>query len=106
MHRTVHRFQPKLNVFQSRRRKHRVGIILLVSADMPELAFGDVRREDDTVSPLNQLIAQVIFHLLANNRAFWMPEDQALSVLLPGLKTDPAPCQVAYDLASPLPHVA
>src|SRR5215216_7576192 len=47
----------------------------------PQLAFGNVRREDQPVTSKQELLAQVVFHLLADRAAFRMPEDQTLPVV-------------------------
>src|SRR5215831_19546902 len=40
-----------------------------------------MRREDETVVPPGEFLAQIIFHLLANNAALGMPEHQTLAVV-------------------------
>ncbi len=53
-----------------------------MAADAPQLALGDVRREDEPVVAPHQLAAQVVFHLLANRAALRVEEDEALTELL------------------------
>src|SRR5260370_29832913 len=81
MHRAIHRLQTELSFFELGRRKHRVTIVLFVTAQLPKLALGDVRRVNKTVVALDQFFAQVIVHLLADDAALRMPEDETLSVL-------------------------
>ena len=79
--RAVHRLDAKLLALEFHRRKHRVDVVDFMSTRMPEIAFGDVRREDLPVTSQQQLLAQVVFHLLADRAAFRVPEDQTLTVL-------------------------
>src|SRR5712691_664037 len=67
-------------------------------ADPPQLALGEMGRVNKTVVALNQFLAQIVFHLLADNSAFRMPEDQALTVLLLDRKE--------IELASQSPMIA
>src|SRR5437867_531588 len=82
MKRTVHRLQPKLRLFKGGRRKHRVGVIQFMTAHVPELAFGNVRRVYKAIIMFDQFAAQILLHLLADDSPFWMPQDQPLPVLL------------------------
>src|SRR5437660_2703831 len=81
MKRTIHRLETELRLLQRRRRKHRVAIVLLVSTQLPQFALRDVRRVDKAIVPSNQLFAQIILHLLPNDAALRMPEDQSLAIL-------------------------
>src|SRR5438105_860852 len=81
MKRTIHRLETELRLLQRRRRKHRVAIVLLVSTQLPQFALRDVRRVDEAIVPSNQLFAQIILHLLPNDAALRMPEDQSLAIL-------------------------
>src|SRR6185369_5918095 len=56
-------------------------VVDFVSARKPKLALGDVRREDEAVTAQQKLLAQVVFHLLANRAAFRVPEDQTLAIV-------------------------
>src|SRR5215204_2657572 len=87
MSRTIHRFQTKFCVFteffgQTHRFKKRIGVILLVSRSLPQLAFSDMRRENHSVAAFLQFSAQVIFHVGANRAAFRMPENKPLPVFV------------------------
>src|SRR5262249_9887279 len=48
----------------------------------PQLAPCDVRRVDQAIATLEQLLAEVVLQLLAEDAALRMPEDQAFPVLL------------------------
>jgi len=80
--RAVHRLEAKLGLLGRHRREHRVGEILFVPAGPPQVAPGDVRRVDQAVAALQQLLTEVVLHLLADDTALRVPEDQALAVLL------------------------
>src|SRR5712692_10079350 len=82
VHRAIHRLQTELGLLELGRRKHRVAIVLLVTTQLPKLALGDVRRVNKTVIAFDELFAQIIVHLLADDAALRMPENQALTVLL------------------------
>src|SRR5215213_296676 len=79
--RAVHRLDAKLLALEFHRREHGVDIVDFMPAREPQLAFGNMRREDEPVASKQQLPAQVVFHLLADRAAFRMPEDQPLPVL-------------------------
>src|SRR4026208_2047873 len=79
--RAIHRLDPKLLALDFHRREHRIDVVDLVPAREPQVALGDVRREDESITAKQKLLAQVIFHLLADRAAFRVPEDQALSVV-------------------------
>src|SRR5258705_273664 len=81
MKRAVHRLEPKLRLFKRGRREHRVGIVLLMSTYLPQFALGDVWRINKTIVAPHQFLAQVVFHLLTDDSALRMPEDQSLPVL-------------------------
>src|SRR6184192_4051801 len=81
MKRAIHRLNAELLFLELHRREHRIGIVLFMSADEPEIALGDVRRENDAVSALHKLFAKIVLHLFANGAAFGMPEDEPLPVL-------------------------
>src|SRR5689334_1213206 len=79
--RAVHRLDAKLLPFKLHRREHRIGVVAFVTAREPQLAFRDVGRKHETVTASQELLAQVVFHLLANRAALRVPEDQSLAVL-------------------------
>src|ERR1041385_5169431 len=78
--RAVHRLDAKFLLFKFHRREHRVDVVDFVPAGEPELTLRDVRREDESISAQQQLLAQVVFHLLANRAALRVPEDETLTV--------------------------
>src|SRR5438128_11098246 len=80
MERTIDRLEPELSRFECRRREHRIAVILFVTAQLPKLAFGNVRRVNKTVIALDQFLAQIVIHLLADDAAFRMPENQTMTV--------------------------
>src|SRR5712692_501061 len=82
VHRAIHRLKTELGFFELGRREHRVAVVLLMTTQLPKLALRDVRSVNKTVVALDQFFAQVIVHLLADDAALRMPEDQALPVLL------------------------
>jgi len=86
MERAVHRLEPKLGFLNRSWRKHRIAVTLFMPADLPQFTLGDVRRVHKTVISLDQLAAQVVFHLLANDAALRMPEDQTLPVIFQNRK--------------------
>src|SRR6266852_6118304 len=79
---TVHRLDPELLLFELNRREHRIGIVLFMAADIPEIALRYVWREHEAISTLDKLFAQIIFHLLSDRPALRMPQYQSLSVCL------------------------
>src|SRR5205085_1161173 len=79
--RTVHRLQTKLDLFQFRRRKHYVRVVLFVTADAPQLTLSDMRRVNQSVTALLKFRAQIIFHLRPDRAALRMPEHKTLSVV-------------------------
>src|SRR5207249_9531934 len=79
--RTVHRLQTKLDLFQFRRRKHYVRIILFVTANAPKLTLSDMRRVNQSVTALLKFRAQIVFHLRPDRDALRMPEHEALTVI-------------------------
>src|SRR5882672_3592883 len=81
MKRAVHRLDPKLLPFKLHWREHGVGIVFFVTADEPQIALGNVGRENQSIATSCQLFAEVIFQLLANGAALRMPEHQSLAVL-------------------------
>ena len=48
-----------------------------MAADLPQLAAHHVGREDQRVAAAETLVAHPVFHDLADDAAFGMPEDQA-----------------------------
>src|SRR5690348_13424916 len=82
MQRTVHRLEPVFLFLNGRRGKHRVGVVVLVPAREPELALRDVRRVNKTVSATLKLLFKELFHLVADDAALRMPEDQALAIVI------------------------
>ena len=81
VHRAVHRLQTKFSLFELGGRKHRVAIVLFVAANLPQLAFRDMGRVHQAVIALDQLLPQILFHLLSHDRALWVPQDETLAVL-------------------------
>src|SRR5688572_9570155 len=82
MERAVHRLEPVFLVLDLRRSVHRIGVIILVTAGEPQLTLCDMRREDEAVTPLFQLLAEQFLHLIPDDAAFRVPEDQSLSVFV------------------------
>src|SRR5437763_2413827 len=79
--RTVHRLQAKLDLFQFRRRKHYVRVVLFVTTDAPQLTLSNMRRVNQSITALLKFRAQIIFHLRPDRAALRMPEHEALSVV-------------------------
>ncbi len=77
--RAVHRLQPVLGVVQLHRRVHVFGVDLFVAGHLPQLALHDVRRVDKLVAAAKALVAHPAFHLLADQAALRVPENQARS---------------------------
>ena len=78
--RAVHRLDAELRLFELHRREHRVAVVLLVAADLPQFALGDVRRIDEGVAAAAQLLVKIILHRLADDRALRVPEDESSAV--------------------------
>ena len=73
----VHGLEAILGVIKFHGRVHVFGVVFLVARDLPELAAHDVRGEDHVVAATDALFAHPVFHGLADEAAFGMPEDEA-----------------------------
>src|SRR5687768_12224441 len=95
MERAVHRLEPIFLVLDARRGVHRIGVIALVAACNPELTFRDVRRENKTVASAFEFFLEQPLHLVTDNAAFWVPEDETLAVFV----ADRKEVELAAELA-------
>src|SRR5687768_11121146 len=95
MERAVHRLQPIFLILDARRGVHRIGVITLMTARHPQVALGDVRRENEAVTAALQLVAQEPLHLRTDYSTLRVPEDQPCSVLV----RDREKVQLAAQLA-------
>src|SRR5262245_48845676 len=75
MKRAVHRLDPKLLLLKLHRRKHRVRIVLFVSADKPQVTLGYMRGVDESISASEKLLTNIVLHFLANRATFRVPEN-------------------------------
>src|SRR5579863_3328133 len=75
--RTVHRLELVLVFLHFHRPEHARAVKIRVAADLPKMQPHDVRGENEIVAVTNQLGAQPVLHLLADDPAFGMPENQA-----------------------------
>ncbi len=73
----VHRLELVFGFFDFDRAEHIFAIEIRVTAGLPEIDIHDVRRDDEIVAAREQPIAQPVLHLLADDRALRVPEDQA-----------------------------
>src|SRR6185503_493885 len=79
--RAVHRLDAKLLALEFHWGEHRVDVVDLVPAREPQVALRNMRREDEAITAQQKLLAQVVFHFLADRAALRVPEDQALAVI-------------------------
>ena len=77
--RAIHRLHAVFGVVQLDRGEHVLGVEALVSAGLPELAARHVRGVHQRVAALQVLLAHPVFHLLADDAALGMPEDEPRS---------------------------
>ena len=73
----VHGLEAVFGVVKLHGRVHIFSVVDLMAGDLPELAAHDVRGIDELVATANALIAHPVFHGLADEAAFGMPEDEA-----------------------------
>ena len=74
--RAVHRPELVFDVVELHRLEHVVRVEIRVAGGLPQVVFGDVRREDETVAALEVLLPQPVLDDLAHQRALGVPEDQ------------------------------
>ncbi len=75
--RTVHGLHAVFRVVQFHGGEHVLRVVAGVAGGLPEVGAGDVRREDERVAAAEILVAHPVFHLLADEAALGMPEDEA-----------------------------
>ena len=75
--RTVHGLHAIFGVVQLHGGEHVLRVVAVVAGGLPEVGAGDVRSEDQRVAAAEVLVAHPVFHLLADEAALGMPEDEA-----------------------------
>jgi len=85
MERAIHRFELILTAFQFQGWIH--GFVkFCVAAFLPEIQFGYMRRINKIIAIFKVFFLPEIFNQIANNCPFWLPDDQASSEILTGMK--------------------
>ena len=78
----VHRLNAVLVLVDLHARVHAVRVEAQVAAGLPQVGAGDVRREDEVVAALQVLLPPELLDQIADERALWVPEDEAPAELL------------------------
>src|SRR5712692_4040235 len=73
---TVHGLELVVGLFDFHWAEHTLFVKIGVAAGFPEIKAHDVRRVNEVVSALQQLVAEPIFDDLSNQAAFGVPENQ------------------------------
>ena len=73
---TVHRLHAIFRIVQLHRGEHVLRVVAFVAAESSTAAARYVRRVHQRVAALEVLVAHPVFHLLADDAALGMPEDQ------------------------------
>src|SRR6266853_5288222 len=74
---TVHRLEAIFGVVEFHGVEHVLRVVAFVARGKKQLAAGHVRRYDERIAAVQVLFAHPVFHLLADDAALRMPEDQA-----------------------------
>src|SRR5258708_12298137 len=72
-------FQAMFGVVELHSVEHVLRVVALMARGVEQLAARHVRRNDERIAAAQILLAHPIFHLLADDAALWMPEDQPRS---------------------------
>ena len=75
--RTVHRLHAIVRIVQFHRGEHVLRVVALVAADFPQIDARHVRRAHQRIAALQVLVVHPVLHLLADDAALGMPEDQS-----------------------------
>ena len=106
MARTVHRLQLVFRILHADGGEHVRAVKIQVAARLPQVEAGDVGREDQLISAAQQLLAEKIFDLLADEASLGMPEHQAGSSLVLDAEQVQFPAQAAVVALARFLHLS
>src|SRR5207244_11577032 len=75
--RTVHGLELVFQILEFAGRKHALLEEIGVPGGVPKIEARDMRSKNEIIAAAQVLVAHPVFHDLADQSAFWMPEDQA-----------------------------